>query len=87
MANSQNASATRKTPNSYKAVITLKSEGFLLGGTRVHESSAFAEERDAIAFALQSREVNLDRPGYYQADIETKIVPVWSSRPIPEQKY
>ena len=70
-------------PNAYVAVITLESDGFLLGGTRKHESSPFALEYDAKAFAWQSKQVNLDRPGYQNAIITTKIVPVFSKNPIP----
>lgn len=70
-------------PNAYVAVITLESDGFLLGGTRRHESSPFAEERDAIAFAEQCRQVNQDRPGYADAKIDVRIVPVFAKNPIP----
>ena len=72
--------------NAYKAVITLKSEGWMLGGTREYESSAFESRSDAQSFAEQSKQVNLDRPGYEDAIIDTKIVPVYSSNPIPEAK-
>ena len=70
-------------PNAYVAVITLESDGFLLGGTRKHESSPFASYDDAWQFGAQSRKVNIDRPGYAEAIINFRIVPVFSKNPIP----
>lgn len=70
-------------PNAWKATIVLESEGFLLGGTRVHESSAFFEYDSAKAFADQSVQVNIDRPGYADAKITVQITPIYSKNPIP----
>jgi hypothetical protein len=70
-------------PNAWKATIALESEGFLLGGGRIHESSAFFEWDSAKAFAAQSVQVNRDRPGYADAKITVQIVPVYSKNPIP----
>lgn len=70
-------------PNSFKAIITLESEGFLLGGTRVHESSPFKEQFSAQDFADQSVQVNKGRLGYTDAKINVSIVPVYSKNPIP----
>lgn len=71
------------TPNAFMAVITIESEGLLLGGTRHHSSSPFASRSDAEAFATQAIEVNRNRPGYKDAKIFAEIVPVHSARPIP----
>lgn len=74
--------AELENPNAYEAVITLRSPGFLLGGTREHVSSAFELEEHAAAFGQQSAEVNKNRPGYADADISYRIVPVYSKNPI-----
>jgi hypothetical protein len=69
-------------PNAYFAVVTLRSEGFLLGATRRHMSSPFASEQAARNFALQSVEVNKARPGYENADIRWNVVGVYAKNPI-----
>ena len=59
----------------YKAVITLlHNDGWLLGGTRHHESSWFDSYEDAQAFGEQSVEVNKNRPGYADADIRFQVI-------------
>lgn len=58
----------------YKAVITLMSPGWLLGGTKKHESSYFDKYEDAESFMRQSIEVNRGRPGYEQADIAGQVI-------------
>jgi hypothetical protein len=73
---------TNKTKNSFRAVIELKTEGFMLGGTRKYISSAFALESDAQAFADQSVEVNRNRWGCAEAIFDVRIVPVYSRNPI-----
>lgn len=60
----------------YKAIITLHSEGWMLGGTRKHESTPFESRQDAEDFAVQSVEVNQNRPGYKDADIRYAIVEI-----------
>jgi hypothetical protein len=71
-----------ENPNAYVAVIRLLSDGFLLGGTRRHESSPFELQSDALAFARQSVEVNKGRPGFENADIRYEIVGVIAENPI-----
>jgi hypothetical protein len=71
-----------KNANAFKAIVTLNTSGFLLGGIRKHVSSAFAEEQIALDFALQSVEVNKNRAGYHDANITFEIVPVYSKNPI-----
>jgi hypothetical protein len=71
--------------NAHYAVLTLESPGFLLGGTRRHESSAFAAQSDAESWAVQAKEVNIARPGYADAKITMTIVSCYSRRPIPAQ--
>lgn len=58
----------------FKAEIVLLTPGWLLGGTRRHVSSWFNLYDDARDFAIQSVEVNRDRPGYQDADIQFQII-------------
>lgn len=94
-ANSRKA-AIKKTPkpyhkalgevyatNAWRAEISLWSEGFLLGGTKKHVSSAFVRKTDAENFAQQSVQVNRDRPGYQNADITAEVVACYDLNPIP----
>lgn len=66
----------------YKAVITLHSPGFLLGGAKKHVSSAFELKEHAEAFGQQSVEVNKNRPGYENADIRYAVWLVNAVNPI-----
>ena len=75
--------AELENPNAYKAVISLHSEGFLLGGSRMHASEPFESEADARAWAIQAVEVNKARSGYLGADIRLAIVPVRVRMAIP----
>ena len=75
--------ATLENPNAYVAIVALHSEGFLLGGCRMHASSAFESESDARAWAAQAVQVNRERAGYAAADIRTEIRPVWNRTPLP----
>jgi hypothetical protein len=68
--------------NSFRATIILKSEGFLLGGIRRHESSAFTNAEDARRWAEAATEINKARTGYENAVIITLIDPVYDPRPI-----
>jgi hypothetical protein len=70
------------TPNSFKAVIVLHSEGFLLGGAKYHESHPFVSRQDAESWARQAVEVNKGRAGYETADISAEIMPVYHNNPI-----
>lgn len=74
--------AVCENPNAYVAVIRLLSDGFMLGGTRKHESSPFELESDARAFAVGCVEDNKNRPGFENADIRYEIVGVISNNPI-----
>lgn len=68
--------------NAYRAEISLWSDGFLLGGTKKHISSAFILKKDAESFAAQSVEVNRNRPGYEKADITSDVVACYDPNPI-----
>jgi len=67
-------------PNAYVAVVTLHSEGTLLGGTRRHVSSPFASERMARDFARQSVDVN--KTLQPNADIRWEVVGVYAKNPL-----
>jgi hypothetical protein len=70
------------TPNSFKAVVVLHSDGYLLGGAKYHESTPFVSREDATTWGQQSLEVNKGRPGYEAADISVEIMPVYHNNPI-----
>lgn len=69
--------------NSWRAEISLWSDGWLLGGTKRHVSSGFISKSDAESFAVQSVEVNRKRNGYENADITYDVVACYDSNPIP----
>jgi hypothetical protein len=58
----------------YKAVIDILSPGYLLGGTKRHESSWFDSFDDAKSFMVQSIEVNKGRDGFADADIRGQVI-------------
>lgn len=67
-------------PNGYKAVVSLKSDGYMLGGARSHESSAFELESDAKTWADTCMEINRGvRP---MAELHYHVFPVLAKNPI-----
>lgn len=71
--------AVADNPNAWFAVITLHSEGFLLGGTRRHESVPFASEQMARDFADVCVETN---KGAGRTDVRLEIVGTYSDNPV-----
>jgi hypothetical protein len=70
-------------PNAFVAVVTLQTDGFLLGGARSHRSAPFVSKRNAEAWALIVVETNQNRQGYQDAVITSEIIPVRAGNPIP----
>jgi hypothetical protein len=64
--------------NAYVGIVTLESEGFLLGGGLRHESTPFESNKDAWAWTQAVMETNKTRPGR-EFDIITRDVrAVWA---------
>jgi hypothetical protein len=63
-------------------VILNDNNGFLLGGTKRHESAPFASRNDALAWAETIATTNWNRPGFELANITITVKHVMAVNPI-----
>jgi hypothetical protein len=67
----------------FKGVVELSDNtGYLLGGTKRHESAPFAKREDALRWAEGVADTNWKRPGYELANITITVRHVMAVDPI-----